>query len=242
MFHIRIVWYDSDLMKALAGTVIGIAVVIIGSFVFSYIRNTQTPQKESVEAETSKDSSGTLAAAKLKVKEVDRILGKLGPSFDEQAKAKQLVNEAVQEVRQITNEQPKNVDAWFFLGQIYERFYELDPNSPKHAIEAFSHAVILAPNNPAYLEHRGTAYLAAKKYQEAEKDFIQSMKLGLVTASVYAKLGQVSKEFGKKEEAIAYFKRAKELAPKTDKLGRMQFDYELDMLATASASKTGGKK
>lgn len=87
------------------------------------------------------------------------------------------------------------------------------------ALIAAVFAVCLLPgqqteiSNPKELFERGQQSLAAGKYEDAQRDFGQLIKMGVRSGSVYTNLGVVYMRTGKLDNAIQAFKKAKELAP-----------------------------
>ena len=68
-------------------------------------------------------------------------------------------------------------------------------------------------SNPKELFERGQQSLAAGKYEDAERDFDQLIKMGVRSAGVYTNLGVIYIRAGKLDNAIQALKKAKELAP-----------------------------
>lgn len=82
-------------------------------------------------------------------------------------------------------------------------------SDPKKAIEYLDHAIGLQPNNPEYINKRGTAYYNLGKYQRAIEDYGESIRLlpdyflaYHNRANAYANLGQFQKAIEDYNQAI----------------------------------------
>ncbi len=79
---------------------------------------------------------------------------------------------------------------------------------------------MLAPDNPVYLDLLGTAYLTLGDMDNAERCFVQALRLDPEQAAILIHLGQVSYSRGQKENAFAYWRRASTSA-RNDRLKEM---------------------
>lgn len=104
-------------------------------------------------------------------------------------------DEAVQQLRHLTSNDPKDQEAWYLLGklqlqlsqQAFERVHAIDPNSPlSHelsgeimesmkntpgAIAEYKKALEVAPNDSGAMEHLANAYWNAGEWTEAQTSF-----------------------------------------------------------------------
>lgn len=105
------------------------------------------------------------------------------------------LDQAVQQLRHLTNNDPKDQEAWYLLGklqlqlsqQAFERVHAIDPNSPlSHelsgeimesmkntpgAIAEYKKALEVAPNDGGAMEHLANAYWNSGEWAEARDSF-----------------------------------------------------------------------
>ena len=115
---------------------------------------------------------------------------------------------------EINRNDPKS---WFALAKFsISRNYQVEDNG----LGAARQAVVLAPDNPVYLDLLGTAYLTLGDMDNAERCFVQALRLDPEQAAILIHLGQVSYSRGQKENAFAYWRRASTSA-RNDRLKEM---------------------
>jgi serine/threonine protein kinase len=91
------------------------------------------------------------------------------------------------------------------------------------AIEAYTKAIELNPNDSGVYNNRGIVYHLTSKYQEAIADYTRAAELNPHHFSAYNNRGLVYEEIGNVEQAIADFKKALELDP-DNKLAKQNLD------------------
>jgi len=108
-------------------------------------------------------------------------------------------------------EELKGLDAiYFYRGYIYLSI----ENQPKEAIEDFTEAIILRPNDfkEAY-NNRGTAYIDLNDYSNALQDLDRAISIDPNYSSAYNNRGNVYRELGKFDEALKDYDTAVNLNP-----------------------------
>jgi tetratricopeptide (TPR) repeat protein len=112
------------------------------------------------------------------------------------------------EVKQKLQENPKDVDAWFHLGDLYERNAQY-----AEAIDAYKKVIGLKPDmGYAYLK-MGTAYDRLNQPEEAVKILKKGIQRMPGFAVGYNNLGIAYGKLGKSGEEIAALKKAIKLRP-----------------------------
>ncbi len=141
--------------------------------------------------------------------------------------------DAIARLKSVIDREPKNLDAWISIGNIYRITEDFD-----HAIEAYTKAIDLLPaaeaNNWQLYYNRGTAFDRQKHWDKSEADFRKALAISKDEPSVLNYLGYSMIDRGVKlDEAIAMVKKAVDLRPNdgyiVDSLGWAYFvlrDYE----------------
>jgi cytochrome c-type biogenesis protein CcmH/NrfG len=73
------------------------------------------------------------------------------------------------QMQQVVARDPKNADAWIQLGNDY-----FDTRQPQKAIEAYSRALELRPNDPNVLTDQGVMYRETGQFQKAIANFVKA--------------------------------------------------------------------
>ncbi len=76
------------------------------------------------------------------------------------------------ELEQILAKDPKNLQAWIALGNDY-----FDSNQPQKAVQAYTKALELDPNNPNVLTDQGVMFRALGFYDRALANFEKALKV-----------------------------------------------------------------
>ena len=143
------------------------------------------------------------------------------------------VPEATTRLKAVLAKDPKNLDAWTTLGNIYRINEQFD-----EATAAYAKAIDLIPagdtNNWQIYYNRGIAFDRQKSWDKSEADFRKALSMSKDEPSVLNYLGYSLIDRGAKlDEAIAMVKKAVDLRPNdgfiVDSLGWAYFtlrDYE----------------
>jgi len=108
-------------------------------------------------------------------------------------------------------------ESWYALAKFsISRNYQVEESG----LGAARQAVVLAPNNPVYLDLLGTGYMTLGDLDNAERSFLQALQLDPEQAAILIHLGQVSYSRGQKEDAFAYWRRAS-VSARSDRLKEM---------------------
>ena len=91
--------------------------------------------------------------------------------------------------------------------------YLLAASSPKDAIEDFSKAIDLDPDNAKAYYNRGTARAQLEMHEAALADFDKAIELDPASATVYCNRGAIKAKMKRLREAIPDFSKAIELDP-----------------------------
>jgi Flp pilus assembly protein TadD len=121
--------------------------------------------------------------------------------------------EAVERLKAVLAKEPKNLDAWTSLGNIYR---VSDDNA--NATEAYTKAINLLPptstGNWQLYYNRGISFDHLKMYDKSEADFRKALSISGDEPSVLNYLGYSLIDRGQKlDEAIAMVKKAVDLRP-----------------------------
>jgi tetratricopeptide (TPR) repeat protein len=82
-----------------------------------------------------------------------------------------------------------------------------------HAIEDYSKAIEIEPNNAAYYSNRAWAYFKIDKTSLGLSDTQRSLELDPHNANAHYTRGRILEAMGRKDEAIADFRQALRLDP-----------------------------
>ncbi len=82
----------------------------------------------------------------------------------------------------------------------------------REAIERYSHAISLNPNNAIYYSNRAAAQINLKNWSEAVNDSIKAIEIDESYAKAHYRLGQAYFNQGKTEESIAAYQKALSVA------------------------------
>jgi tetratricopeptide (TPR) repeat protein len=121
--------------------------------------------------------------------------------------------EAVERLKAVLAKEPKNIDAWTSLGNIYRV-----SNDNANAAEAYSAAMKLLPEGGAsnwqLYYNRGISFDHLKAYDKSEADFRKALSISADEPSILNYLGYSLIDRGQKlDEAIAMVKKAVDLRP-----------------------------
>lgn len=176
--------------------------------------------------------------AALSIQKTSKLYVNLGDVQARQGK----FNEAVKTLTEATTLDQKNFFAWVALGRAHFSLKEfekaekswnhartlnesaellnslgtlrLHQNKTEDATTLFDKAIKMEPGYaPAYY-NLGVLQQKAKEYQKANDNYVRAIAVDAAYLPAYYNLGLVRKELGRKEEAIASFKRFVQLAPK----------------------------
>ncbi len=100
-----------------------------------------------------------------------------------------------------------SVDAANYMANAYLKLDDTD-----NAIEAYKTAIRLDPRNDASHIKLGNFYFAEERYEDAEKEYAEAVKIN-PTASNYYSLGQAYLNLGRYSEARLQFNRVNSLEP-----------------------------
>ena len=104
----------------------------------------------------------------------------------------------------------KQMTAWDHRRQ-GDRYYDL--GQYEKAVESYSAAIDMQPNNAYFYNARGCAYNGLGEYEKAISDFDKAIKLDSEFVDAYNNRGYAYGSLGKYEKAISDFDKAIELGP-----------------------------
>lgn len=153
------------------------------------------------------------------IQEYDRAIG-LDPDFAKAYNSRGLAysqlgqhRTAVGNYRKAIELDPNLTDAYRNRGLAYPRAYGGNSAARRLALEDFTQAVMLEPENAENYILRGHAYAKVGQFQLAFEDFSQAVKLDPQNALAYAKRGDAQSSLGKHQLGFEDFKMALGLDP-----------------------------
>jgi len=114
--------------------------------------------------------------------------------------------QAVNEARTATAISPKSVAIWENLAVMYENAAVLVPEAGEWAIKTWQTAKELEPTNPILSWRLGNNYAIAGKWDEAVKNYQESIKLKIDYLDAYVSLGRAFEQQNKIEDAVKIYK------------------------------------
>jgi len=121
-------------------------------------------------------------------------------------------SEKIATARNVVEHDPKNLEAWVDLGNLY-----FDTHQPQKSIEAYAHALELKPDNPDVLTDQGVMFRAVGAYDKAIANFEKANRISPGHLQSLYNLGVVYafdlRDIPKAEEA---FNRLIQIAPTSE--------------------------
>src|SRR3990172_752336 len=159
---------------------------------------------------------------------------------EQQQQAVQLISQSIREGRAATILDPRDVNNWIALSQIYRTLIGAANEADTWAINSLANAVQVNPINPITRLEIGQLALGAGNAQEAPRYFLQAVQLKPALPIAYYQLGLAYQALNQLESAQAAWQRALELLPSTSD-DYLTLSQQLDELAeTIEASKGAG--
>ncbi|MGE5174319.1 MAG: tetratricopeptide repeat protein [Betaproteobacteria bacterium] len=114
-----------------------------------------------------------------------------------------------EEVKEQTIKNPKDVEAWYHLADLYER-----SEMYREEVDALQKVIAIDPGRGAVYSKLGTAYNRLGQYQEAVKNFEIAVKYSPKNALLFNNLAVSYGKIGKTREEIAALEKAISLRPR----------------------------
>ncbi len=92
--------------------------------------------------------------------------------------ARTLYSVALRKFQQAVQLDPKLHEAWNYLGYTHRKLGDYDD-----ALDAYEHALALRPNYPEAIEYRAEAYLALRRFADAERSYLDLFAANRAVAS-----------------------------------------------------------
>jgi cytochrome c-type biogenesis protein CcmH/NrfG len=105
------------------------------------------------------------------------LANKADLSQEEQTKILQLVQQAIAEGQAATKLQPKDVNHWAVLGQIYRNLIGIVDGADQWAVAAYTTAIQASPTNPNLRIALGEILYQTENFAQAEQFFLQATQL-----------------------------------------------------------------
>lgn len=140
---------------------------------------------------------------------------------------------AIELFQKATDADPTFLRAWSDLAEAYsERAIFMGGGEPAElaSMEASEKAMQLDPNHPRSHLARGYAFLASRRYNQAQQAFLKVTELAPEKFDPYYHLGRLAQHRGDIKNSIINFQKAMELNPD---------DYESPLLAVGSYQEAG---
>lgn len=112
--------------------------------------------------------------------------------------------EAVRKLQAAVKLDPMNAEAYYYLARAYEKSGDL----PTKQVEAYNHALEIAPEFVEARNALGTVYWEMGKKGEAEKEFAKVLSFDPSNAVANNNMGRIRMEARQGGEAEAFFKKA----------------------------------
>jgi len=151
-------------------------------------------------------------------------------------RSEQGVQRAIELFQKAVAEDPGFVRAWIALAEfaaIQTLFLGGGEASCDIACDAADRAMDISPCRADSFMARGFSHLAAHRYQQAEQDFHEALKLNEHQVNAWHYLARAAHHQGHNERSVAYFLRATELDEE---------DWESPLLAISNYYRLGDKK
>lgn len=104
------------------------------------------------------------------------------------------------------------------------------------AIEMYTYATELDPNNPVFYTNRSNAYYLMKNWEKSERDALKSIKCKQTWEKGHYRLGMALMAQDKYKEAMKAFQMSVELAPKNDTFVKAVAQAKAKMMKGMSAA------
>ena len=154
-----------------------------------------------------------LAIAQTSLLLADSLSKKENPAPVDLQKIPKLAQQAIEEGKLAVKLNKTNVFNWLNLSKIYASLASYAEGADKWAIEAARQAVILDPVNPNNYITLGQLYFDQDQFDNAEKYFLQALKLKNDLAKAHYQLGLVLIKKNNNEEARRHLDQALKLYP-----------------------------
>ncbi len=115
----------------------------------------------------------------------------------------------IKEYQSLLESDPKNIDAWFQLGNIY---YGLEQN--KQAVENYNKVLEIEPQHIAVLTQLGNLYFDTGQYQQAVEFYQRVLAIDPTLSDVRVDMAVMYRRLKQPDEAIAELKKVIEKDPK----------------------------
>ena len=116
--------------------------------------------------------------------------------------------QAINQIQELLTEEPNFISAWLELGLIYRQ--KGDRNL---ALNAFTKAIDIAPNNPKIGLELSTEQLYFNQLESCRKNINKLLKLNPKNIRAIVKLGELCRKEQKRTEALELFQKALKLNP-----------------------------
>lgn len=125
-----------------------------------------------------------------------------------------LVNQAIQEAKQVATLTPGSVMGWTNLARTYQGIIGSAEGSDAWAVAAYQKAIQIDPTNPVLRLDLGILYVVLEQYDNAIQQFMTAVTLKNNYTNGYYNLANVLKLKGNTADALSALKRTRELLPK----------------------------
>jgi cytochrome c-type biogenesis protein CcmH/NrfG len=133
------------------------------------------------------------------------------------------------QMQQVVARDPKNVQAWIQLGNDF-----FDTRQPEKAIDAYTHALELRPNDPNVLTDQGVMYRDIGQFQRAIANFQKANQVDPKHVQSLYNMGVVYlNDLRQPKKAIEIWNRVIQIAPQSEQAAQARASIE-------EAKKAGG--
>jgi cytochrome c-type biogenesis protein CcmH/NrfG len=135
----------------------------------------------------------------------------------------------ITQMQQIVARDPKNVEAWIQLGNDY-----FDTRQPQKAIDAYSRALELRPNNPNVITDQGVMYREIGQFEKALASFRKANELDPKHVQSLYNMGVVYlNDLKQPKKAIEIWNKVIQVSPQSEQAAQARVGIE-------EAKKAGG--
>lgn len=198
-------------------TVLFISLIGYFGYINFIMRQKNVDYQKNDTFEKTLDVNDYLQSGKNKYNMAVQISNKDNLTDTDKNQVKELVSEAIKEVKRATEINPNSFEAWYQLGLIYKDLVSVEvENADTHAITSFEMAAKIKPEYSETYLQMGAIYARTKNFESAIEYFIRAADIDSDNANIQYNIGLSYKELGDIESSRRSFEKALGLLPLGD--------------------------